>query len=89
MGRHHNIRPKDRLCKLCLLCNVMAIEDEVHVLFHCSSYKDIRSLYSSSEPSNLYDFVSWMNSNNHDHIVNLANFVYSIFKIRKQLLDEL
>ena len=86
-GRHHNVESKDRLCKICLLNNVVACEDEIHVLFNCSAYNDVRSLYVSSESSSLYDFVKWMKSDNHYNIVNLANFVYSIYKIRKQLLD--
>jgi hypothetical protein len=77
-------------CKICLLNNVIACdccEDEIHVLFNCSPYNDVRSLYVSSESSSLYDFVKWMKIDNHYNIVNLANFVYSIYNIRKQLLD--
>ena len=62
-GRHHKMRPEDRLCKLCgLVNNIIAIEDEFHVLLHCSVYNDLRAMYFGTDVSNLYDFVSIMKS---------------------------
>jgi hypothetical protein len=89
IGRHHNIRPEGRLCKLCLLENVTAIEDEIHVLFHCSAYKEIRESYNFSTYSTLFDFVTLMKNNDQNVIVNLANFIYSMFKIRNCLFDDM
>jgi len=88
-GRHYNVKTKDRLCKLCLLNNVKEIEDEFHVLFHCQTYQDVRNVYISTKQSNLYDFITVMKCDDPTKIVNLANLLYSIFKIRRQHLDNL
>ena len=45
VGRHHNVAPGDRLCKLCGEENILAVEDEHHVLFHCPAYEYLRTAY--------------------------------------------
>ena len=90
IGRHYNIAPADRLCKLCGICNVTAVEDEFHVLFCCEAYNDIRHMYIDRELlncANEYNFISLMNTDNVDCIVRVANFVSCMFKIRKQLYE--
>ena len=32
----------ERTCELCMRDNIFEIENETHVIFHCSSYKGIR-----------------------------------------------
>ena len=88
MGRHNNISFEDRLCKLCGKSNLFAVEDEFHVVFHCEAYNDIRQVYIDKEIlncANEYSFVSLMKTDNSDDIVNFANFISCLFKIRKQL----
>ena len=88
MGRDNNISFEDRLCKLCGRSNIFAVEDEFHVVFHCEAYNDIRQVYTDKEIlkcANEYSFVSLMKTDNSDDIVNFANFISCLFKIRKQL----
>jgi len=87
-GRHKNLNTEDRLCRHCsTLHNVSVIEDEYHVLFHCTAYSDIRNMYIGEETSvaNMYNFVSIMKSENPQDVVNLAHFILSMFKTRKNL----
>ena len=88
MGRHNNISFEDRLCKLCGRSNIFAVEDEFHVVFHCEAYNDTRHVHIDKEIlncTNEYSFISLMKTNNSDDIVNFANFISCLFKIRKQL----
>ena len=88
MGRHNNISFEDRLCQLCGRSNIFAVEDEFHVVFHCEAYNDIRHVYIDKEVlscANEYSFISLMKTDNSDDIVNFANFISCLFKIRKQL----
>ena len=43
LGRHYNIALADRLCKLCRSHNVVAVEDEIHAMFKCEAYNEIRN----------------------------------------------
>ena len=45
VGRHYNIVHADRLYKLCRRYNIVPVEDEIHVMFNCEAYNDIRNLY--------------------------------------------
>ena len=75
LGRHYNIARSDRLCKLCTRPNVVAVEDEIHVMFNCDAYNDIRNLYIERDAltcANEYNFIKLMNANNTDCIVKLA-----------------
>ena len=88
MGRHNNVSFEDRLCKLCGRSNIFTVEDEFHVVFHCEAYNDIRHVYIDKEIlncANEYSFISLMKTDNSDDIVNFANFISCLFKIRKQL----
>ena len=92
LGRYYNIARSDRLCKLCTRHNVVAVEDEIHVMFNCDAYNDIRNLYIDREAltcANEYNFIKLMNADNTDCIVKLANFVSYMFKVRQQLYDSL
>ena len=89
VGRHKNINEEDRLCKFCgIYNNAIVIEDEYHVLFHCSAYTDIRNMYIAREVTsvpNVHNFVAIMNNNNTQDVINLAHFIHSLFKTRKNL----
>ena len=87
MGRH-NILFEDRLCQLCGRSNIFVVEDEFHVVFDCEAYNDIRCVYINKEVlirANEYSFISLMKTDNADDIVNFANFILCLFKVRKQL----
>ena len=89
-GRHYNMNVEDRLCRFCgTMNNLVCIEDEYHVLFHCIAYKDIRNMYIGEEicTRNLHNFVSIMKANNPQVIVKLAHFINSMFKTRKALCE--
>jgi len=40
LGRFNNVKLEDRLCQL---CNNNVIEDEIHFLFHCPAYQEVRA----------------------------------------------
>ena len=89
IGRHYNLAREDRLCKLCGTYNIIAIEDEYHVLFHCPSYKHLREVYIPREIAmdrNLFSFIATMRCDNVQSVVSIANFVSSLFKLRQNLL---
>lgn len=89
-GRHMNIIAEDRLCKLCgMLKNIVAIEDEFHVLFQCPVYSELRSLYFPSLLSNLFNFVQLLKTEEPETLVNLAHYVFSMFKLRREYLQSL
>ena len=88
MRRHYNISFEDRLCQLCGRSDIFAVEDEFHVGFDCEAYNDIRRAYIDKEiliGANEYSFFSLMKTDNSDDIVNFANFISCLFKVRKQL----
>ena len=91
-GRHYGIKYEDRLCKLCGQFNKIHIENEYHVLFECKAYYDIRKLYIVNHVANvktLNSFLNLMKSDDVNCIINLANFVCSMNKIRNLKMQEL
>ena len=73
---------------MCGRSNIFAVEDELHVVFHCEAYNDIRQVYIDKKVlscANEYSFISLMKTDNSDDIINFANFISCLFKIRKQL----
>ena len=82
LGRHYKIARADRICKLCRRHNVVAVEDESHVMFNCEAYNDIRNLYIDRDAltcANEYNFIKLMNADNAECIVKFANFVSYMF----------
>ena len=85
-GRRGNIPPENRLCKYCAMNDIAIIEDEYHVIFHCEKYKYLRDMYLDKtvvENPNLYNFICLLKSNQYHVLLGLANFVHSVFKLRK------
>ena len=79
----------ERLCTLCKLNNV---EDEIHILCTCTAYSHIRSKYFPVFKQNIKNFV---NFDIFDKFINIltfydsktiANFVQEIWNCRKTLL---
>ena len=48
LGRFRNIKLEDRLCTF---CNANAIEDELHLLFHCDLYTEERKVFTGQLPN--------------------------------------
>lgn len=88
-GRHLNVPSQERYCKLCLSINVLAVEDEYHVLLSCSFYNDIRHIYLDLDtmPINLHSFISIMSSEDQNALTKLGIYVFNMFKVRKMLLQ--
>ena len=62
--------------------NVVAVEDEIHVMFECEAYNDIRNLYTDRDAltcDNECNYIKLRNADNIDCIVKLANFVLCMF----------
>ena len=90
-GRH--VRPKipsdQRVCKLCTL-NI--VEDEIHFLIQCPVYQDIRDKYNISISciSNNEDlFVSLLNTNSTENIFNVTKYLNEAFEKRKELMNDI
>ena len=85
-GRHDNLQIEDRLCVFCGHYNIRAIEDEYHVLFECCVYEEIRNLYLRKHFScvNQFNFILLLTSA--DCILDVANYISGVFKMRKSLL---
>ena len=91
-GRYSKTIMEDRLCKLCGQQNKIFIETEFHVIFECEYYSDLRNVYIDKiylDYKNLYSFTSLMQTVNKKCLINLCNFIYSMFKVRKVKLTEL
>ena len=87
-GRYKKIPVNTRLCKF---CNLEQIEDEVHFLFHCNAYTNLRKKFTDRiiNQCRNYDFLSdknkliWLMINESDQVINLfANFIFTCFKYR-------
>ena len=84
-GRQLGKIREERICKFCNL----DIEDEYHVLMHCSSYEELRLTYIEDEyrtPRNLYTFCNLLSSERDTCIINLSRYVYHMFSLRCVLI---
>ena len=63
-GRHHNI---DRENRICIFCNLKAIENEYHFLLVCPLYRDIRKQYLTSY------YCSWPTINKFETLLSKQN----------------
>lgn len=89
VGRHNKIAVEDRLCKFCVQQNIYAIENEYHVFYHCSAYDYVREMFIVHDRyriPNEHNFNMYMQMDQREHIIKIANFISTIFKIRRQLL---
>ena len=90
VGRHHNVAREDRLCKLCGEDNIVAVEDEYHVLFHCPTYEFLRTVYISNKDIGLpneYNFITYLQTEDQETLTDLANFISTMFKTRHQKFE--
>lgn len=87
-GRHTNISRSDRLCKLCQ----DAVEDEYHFLLVCKVYDKLRIEHLPKKyicQPNYNKFNILMASENDHLIKSIAMYLFSAFKMRKDLLSAL
>lgn len=73
-------------CPLCLNTR----EDEIHFMFSCPLYDNIRKTYNITSATNcntIDQFVDTMSNNSQVRIVNLAKFLLDAFKRRQEHLD--
>ena len=83
-GRYMNIPVNERVCKV---CNMNAIEDEMHVLVYCSVYDDLRnSLKMNITENNVWDLLE---SNDTVYMNEICTFIYNITEKRTTLLDNM
>ena len=84
--RYRQHRQEDLLCSLCK----SGIEDEIHFLFCCPWYDNIRTKFIAPKFYNnpcLFRLQVLMSSCNQTTIKNLCIFVYKAFKIREAILS--
>lgn len=75
-GRYRNIEREQRLC---VYCNMSAVEDEHHFLLICPLYRELRVKYLPRYYytwPNLNKFKSLLNTNKSILLKNMANFLY-------------
>ena len=84
-GRHSNIAYEQRLC---ILCNMREIEDELYFVMKCPVYDQIRR---DCLPNIDFDiatadtFYSLFNSSE-QQVLSLAKYVYNAFIMRENIL---
>ena len=79
--------------RICDHCNQNSVENELHILFHCDQYNDLRkTLFIKINDRNtlftnynIHDKVCFLFNNTDSHISRLtANFVFQAFERRKK-----
>ena len=73
---------KDFGNRLCDICN--EIEDEFHVIFHCSRFIDLRNQYideSLVQNPNMYTLVKLIDIKDESSLRKLGTFFHKIFKV--------
>ena len=79
--------------RICDHCNLNSVENELHILFHCDLYNDLRkTLFIKINDRNtlftnynIHDKVCFLFNNTDSHINRLtANFVFQAFERRKK-----
>jgi hypothetical protein len=89
VGRHSKVSPENRVCKFCKENNnVDIVENEYHVLLECFMYSEIRNFYLSKhyDTANHNSFICLMKTRKKQCIIDVANFINGMFKIRKNAL---
>ena len=87
-GRHSDIAYEQRLC---ILCNMREIEDELHFVMKCPVYDQIRRDWLPNidfDIATADTFYSLFNSSE-QQVLSLAKYVYNAFIMRENLLKEM
>ena len=80
-GRHANKRMEERFCKAC----GKSIEDEIHFLNNCHSFKELRRHYFGGGPGS-YNWLQIVQCVNKDNAFKLGNFLTKALKYRNKLV---
>ena len=87
-GRYTNIPHEERLCPYCKLVGKYFIENEIHVLFICKLYDDVRNKlitpYLKSTDNNV-NLIYILGNTNTDVQTNLCHFLKHVSKNRKSV----
>ena len=90
-GRHKGILMAKRCCLVCEQHGKTVLEDEFHLLLHCSLYDEIRNKYLQSylngKKKNFELFIEIMTEENENHIINLAAYLNECFEKRKLYIE--
>jgi hypothetical protein len=89
-GRFRNTRLEDRICSL---CNLQHIEDEMHFLFDCTLYNDLRRQWFQGVRNKVHNFE---NLSNFEKITILfdeqhrctSKYILNCFNMRKDNLSK-
>ena len=87
-GRHSDIAYEQRLC---ILCNMREIEDELHFVMKCPVYDQIRRDWLPNidfDIATADTFYSLFNSSE-QQVLSLAKYVYNAFIMRENILKEM
>lgn len=78
-GRHQDIPQEERICSLCTLGKV---EDEIHFMAECPAYENIRKEYFETDKfTNIEDMISQKEPS------TLASFLRKAYTTRDQILE--
>ena len=69
---------------------VKKIEDQYRVLFHYPTNEYLRAVYLSNNDTGLlneYNFITYLQTEDNEKIIDLANFISSMFKRRHQKFE--
>ena len=81
-GRYNNINIENRLC---IYCNMNAIENEFHFLLVCPKYRHLRIKYFKPyfcQWPNVNKFKISMSSQNRNTLLKLSKYLYYAFRER-------
>jgi hypothetical protein len=77
LGRWQGLDREERKCQRCAM---QVVDDEQHMVFHCSKFNNIREEYSELfegvEIGNVHQFL-----NNNEHSLKIAEFVFKCKEI--------
>jgi hypothetical protein len=86
-GRYSGIVRENRLCKM---CNQNVIENEYHLMFCCSRYRNLRIKYHCNVSwPNKNIFNSYMSTKNKKKICNIAKYIKDAFTLRNNTLENI
>ena len=90
-GRYKNINVKDRECPI---CQNKQVEDEIHFLFHCNGYNDIRHDFFSklnickNTFRDTQDIISIFSRTDKSSLCELGKYIHTCFQIRQNKLKK-
>ena len=85
-GRYNNTPIADRLCKM---CNLGQVENELHFIIICSMFNDPRRRYiaiDSITTPTLDNFYAVMSNRTEQVVKHLASYIYYVLQRRRELL---